>query len=1181
MKRVFIALCIIAAALAAVLAAFLGSARLQTMAAAPLLAEKFPGSEIGSVRAGLGGAEAEGLRLPLPDGTEISLKSAKIKYSLAGLISKNVDVESAQIEGLLVKLAPGAEKPLPQAAEKSAASAPAHPPKAGGETGSGPADSPSALQTLSEWAFRLGSLKADASVLAPDGSGVSAELSVSGLNIEKGLKPVSGNAQAKISAESPGFGREEISAKMSAGRARNGPKIAIELLRKNSRLAAFEGEFSADFSEGSASARADATDADFAAFKSVLGKLPQFEAAVFAKIKYSDFGKSARADGTFKIGLPSPASLSEKLGFLGPCGLSGEISGGFGGGSASVEKFSAIFSEGSKSLVSAGLSSPVKIPLPGAAAGGIPRGKIELVAVIPAKIPAHFAKNAGADLSSSGISGRLSVETDGEKVFLETLSPFAVSGLSLSKGGEDFLKNIAATLSLRARADFGGNFYAGAELTAGDSLDDSATLKISAAKSGRAVSAEASLKGSIDPFAAKIYSVANLREYRISVDSSLRARLDGKTATLEGFSFEAFDKGGRRMAKISGESAVGFDLQTKKISSKSKTLAKFEAKEFPFAPIKPFAAGVDAESVSAEGTLSMPDESSFSASANAAVKSLYYRKDGRTMLADISAKTDFEAGAALDLTRVWARVGKCEAGSGGSEWAVAGMSFEGAAKPEFAVKSAEAEASVSLPALLAQPALAQFANLSSGNASVRARAGKNSASVQVRLDNLKTRSVEGALDNVSASAELPLENGFKFSRVSAKLEANSSRGRTEASVKISGGNGALKVDADAKSAVVEDLMLLSKAFSNPNAAAAQAAGESAQTGRKKIVRPAEASPKPGQEEERADIFAAKDPKAFWDFGKKIEARARIGDVFMDSRPVLSDAEASFESDESRLALKLSKASVLGAALDGELEASFDANAEIPYKIPGMSARLKNFEASKIFADAKNPMISGVFEASISARGGGNNARHLFKYLTGAAALKSPGGVVRLLPADTAAGATADIAGTALKITGAILDKNGGAVSGVGDLIKMFSKLEYDSVDFEISRGSRTYDFEISSAVVKTPDIMLSASSGAILFNPDAPFSEYSLDIPVNIYAFDTPARKAFTAAGFAREKSEKAENAYDALSFKIYGTISKPENDLLGALLGGRRKEDSDGSANAVRELGSSIIKSLFKKKGN
>ena len=1156
MKRAFIAICILLAAIAAVLIAFLNSAALQTMAVSPVLRGKFPGSELQSVRAGLGGAEAEGLRLFMPDGAEISLKSAKIKYSLAGLLSKNADIEFAQVEGLVVKLAAGKEESAPaQEIRKPAQAAAQNQPTAKRAPEGGKENSPSALQTLSEWGFTLGSLKADAAVLAPDGSKVSAELSVANLKIEKGLKPVSGAADAKISADSPDFGREEISAKMSAGKAQNGPKIAIEILRKNSRLAAFEGEFSADFSEGSATARADASDADFAAFKSVLGKLPQFKSAVFAKIKYSGYGKSARADGSFKIDLPSPASVSEELGFLGPCGLSGELSGSIDGGSANVEKFSAIFSEGSKSLVSAELSAPVKIPLSGAASGEIPRGKIECVAAVPAKIPAHFAK--GMEFSSSDISGRLSAETDGKKIFVKTQSPFAVSGLSLSKGGEDFVKNIGATLSLSAQADFSGNFDAAAELQAGDSLDDSATLKASVRKSGESVFAEASLKGSIDPFATRIYSVANLKEYHISVDSSLRARFGGETAAIESFSFEAFDKAGKRMAKISDAGEIGFDLQTKKISAKSKTVAKFEVADFPFAPIKPFAAGVDAESVSAEGTLSMPDESSISATANASVKSLYYRKDGQTMLADISVKTDLEAGAALDLTRVWAR----------------------AAKPQFELKSAEAEASVSLPALLAQPALVKFANLSSGNASVKARADKNSASAQIRMDNLKTRSVEGALDNVTATVELPFDGGFKFSRASAKFAANSSRGRTEASVKISDGE-ILTVEADAKTAVVEDLMLLSKAFSNPNAEAAQAAAESARTGKKKIARPAEASPKPAQNGERADIFAAKDSKAFWHFGKKIDARAKIGTVFMDSRAVLSGAEASFVSDGSKLSLKLSKAGILGASLTGGLEASFDANAEIPYKIPAMSARLENFEASKIFADAKNPPASGVFEASISARGSGNNAPHLFKYLTGTATLKSAGGVLRLLSPDTAAGATADIAGTALKITGAILDKNNGAISGIGDLVKMLSKLEYESVDLKISRGSETYNFDISSAVVKTPDILLSASSGAVLFNPDAPFSDYGLDIPVNICVFDTPARRVFTSAGFAKEKSEKVENAYDALSFKIYGTVSKPENDLMQALLG-RRSKDSDGSANAVRELGSSIIKSLFKKKGN
>lgn len=99
MKRAFIAICILLAAIAAVLIAFLNSAALQTMAVSPVLRGKFPGSELQPVRAGLGGAEAEGLRLFMPDGAEISLKSAKIKYSLAGLLSKTPTLNPRRSRG--------------------------------------------------------------------------------------------------------------------------------------------------------------------------------------------------------------------------------------------------------------------------------------------------------------------------------------------------------------------------------------------------------------------------------------------------------------------------------------------------------------------------------------------------------------------------------------------------------------------------------------------------------------------------------------------------------------------------------------------------------------------------------------------------------------------------------------------------------------------------------------------------------------------------------------------------------------------------------------------------------------------------------------------------------------------------------------------------------------------------
>ena len=293
--------------------------------------------------------------------------------------------------------------------------------------------------------------------------------------------------------------------------------------------------------------------------------------------------------------------------------------------------------------------------------------------------------------------------------------------------------------------------------------------------------------------------------------------------------------------------------------------------------------------------------------------------------------------------------------------------------------------------------------------------------------------------------------------------------------------------------------------------------------------------------------------------------------------MFSDAKAVFTADESALSLNLEKADLLGSSLTAKLEAAFDAGAATPYKISALSAKIKNFESAKIFADAENPMVSGVFDAEISAYGAGNNAAHLFQYLTGEAVLKSSGGHLRLIDKNTSAGATANLAGTALKITGAILKRENNAVSGIGEIVSLFTDLKYDSVDFRLSRGSKTYDFDIVSAEIKTPDMLLSASGGEIYFNPDAKFADFRLDIPVNVALYDTPARAAFVSAGFGKKKSEKFADAYDALSFKIYGTVSKPENNLMKTLLGGNAQAESDDSREAIRKLGGSILNSLLK----
>lgn len=1168
---------IIAALVVAV--TLLTSSGLQTKIAASILSDKFPQAKIAYVKMGLSQMRADGLELPLPDGTKIDLKSATIEYSALDLLADEINVTKLLVEGAEIKLADKNKQATPSKLKnernastqtQSTGSATQNAPAKGAENIDG---QESLLKTLSAWSLFVGDLKIGAKILDASGAAIETSISLQNLNIKKGLKPVSGIAAIDVTAYAKNFAKESISARASVKEVNDGSQVAVEIKRKNSRIAAMECVFGNDFSAASSTIRLDVSDADIEALKPILGEIPSFKSSFFAKVKYADFGKTADIEGVFKNEFPNPAQLNATLDFLSACELSGEISASLQDGFVNIAKLEAIAYEGAKSIVSINLPNPVKVPLSAKNAAEIAQGNIECTIAVPSKIPAKFAK--GIDFSSSDICGKVSAAFIDGKIAVKTISPFTVSALSISKNGEDFVKNIGATLDFDLSSTLKGDFDASATLTAGDTIKDSATLKILASKIGKKITSTATLKGSIDPFATKIYSVANLEQYHISLDCLLQGTYEGQTISVEKFDFLAFDKDGKQMAKISDGGKFLFDLQNKRLESPSKILATFAAKDFPFSPIKPFAAGVDAQSVSVSGKLTIVGKSSLSLDSTAEIKSLYYKKNGETLVADISAKTLFEV-LASENGEINAQIKQITFSSGGTQCAFGNAQLETALKPSFLLKSLKADLTTSLPALLDQPSLTKFANVATGNLHVNLDVTASKITARTRIDNLKTRSAEGTLDNVSATLEAPFGKNFAVSKLVAELTAKSIRGQTDAIVKIDFSD-ILKIDFDAKSAVVEDAMLLSKAFANPNADAAKAARENAATGKRKIVRPQKAvASQKKSASKSSDIFAPKDSKAFWYIGRKIDATAKVGTILMDARPILSNANAVFKSDATSLWLDLSKASLLGSSLSGKLSASFDSSASIPYKISTFSANLKNLQAAKIFAKAKKPLVEGIFSAHISAIGSGNNASHLLQYLVGEASLTSSGGRLNLLDSETAAGATANLAGTALKITGAILKKDNNVISGAGDLISYFARLDYNSIDFKITRNSKTYNFNFDSAAVKTSDLLINAAGGEIIFNPNTSLSNYELDIPMNIFVYDTNVRKIFTSAGFAKTKSKIVKNAYAGPSFKIYGTVSNPKNNLLQVLLGRSSGENSNDSATAIRNLGGSILNSLL-----
>ena len=535
--------CVCAAAVCVAIIGIIAAAlnpSLQTKIASSVLEGKFAGAKIQKLDAGISSISVDGLELPLPDGTKIALKSAKIKYSLSGLISKKVGIDSAAFAGVEIKMPAKSEKSggvaesakkitASSSDEKSQTKAAVESPQE--ENGGG------IMQTLSQWEFELGKLEADIAVIAPDNSKASAKILASGILIENGLKPMSGTLDIEIASDSADFGKNKISAKAAVKGLEEGSKITLEVLGgRGTRVVAFEGTFFENFARAETTARVDLSDADIAPLKPVLGTIPGFKSSVFANIKYSDFGKSAQTEIVLKNELPSPSEINGSLAFLGPCEFSAEITAALKNGGVEIPKLKAYLSENSKTLLSLSLPEPVKIPLSTKSAKEIPEGKIECVAAFPSATVSRAVKNF-ADFSSSDICGKLLVEVANDKIYLKTVSPVAASGINLSKNGEVFLKNIGAKLSLSAESDFFANVKAAAELTAGDTLKESATIKATIDKNAGKIAAGLSAKGSITPFATRIYSVANLAEYGISIDLSSTATVEGETATLEKFSF--------------------------------------------------------------------------------------------------------------------------------------------------------------------------------------------------------------------------------------------------------------------------------------------------------------------------------------------------------------------------------------------------------------------------------------------------------------------------------------------------------------------------------------------------------------------------------------------------------------------------------------------------------------------
>ncbi|MFR6033450.1 MAG: AsmA family protein [Bacilli bacterium] len=240
--------------------------------------------------------------------------------------------------------------------------------------------------------------------------------------------------------------------------------------------------------------------------------------------------------------------------------------------------------------------------------------------------------------------------------------------------------------------------------------------------------------------------------------------------------------------------------------------------------------------------------------------------------------------------------------------------------------------------------------------------------------------------------------------LTADLSANSTNGSTSAKATLEQTEDT-KLDLDIKSAVFEDISLLTSAFSNPNEKAATAVAN-ANSEKVAVVRPKSLE---AVSPEQNIISDAKDEKAFWDIGRCLYANVKLGRLLKDGAAMLENLSANAECTPGNLALKDFVGKLYSAEFSGSANLSFDKSRKAPYNLANTRISLKNLESSKLFADSEKPMITGEFSAQLDLEGSGNNMKHLGAYLLGSASLSGSGGTLRLIDTSTQEGALTSIA----------------------------------------------------------------------------------------------------------------------------------------------------------------------------
>ncbi len=1170
-KLIFVVAGALLAAVVAVVA--LSSASLQTAAVSGLLKKEMEGAELKKIRLGLGSVNVSGLKIPLNGGGELYVDSAQIKFSAIALLSKEIDIESAVIDGARLDLtaakpdggipkdpatsnagvAKKNEPPQKEASKASAANGTTLPDKSANLAKADKKDA-NILEQLKKWSLRIGSFKANLAVGLANKKNF--QLGLDCGNIKVGRNITANSGRALLECESEIFKNGKLSAQADISKPSDRVELRLSAKYGAKQLFAAKGLLESDMSAGEFEASSDFKSSDIEELANLLETFPAFNSKLYAKATFADFAKKC----DFRVAMQNSVPQYKLLPKAKNIGVNADISASKDGNIFRLGKLDLYVSESGTNILSAQASRTFEFCADNFT-GEVSEGEVARVRIGNLNPGLLDGLSEGMEFSGEPLSGEFSVGLGkGNSLSIRTLKAFNAVNFSARENGKALVEKLNA--SVDADAKIGPNSKISCRLDA-DIFGNSAgkiNLKTDAdIENGKGIF-RAKLDGELKPLLEKF------GERGLSALSGMRVFAETETAyannrlKIEKFAVSIKDTKNLEILNVLLEQPLEAGLSPFKCEPAAGKIFTVKSSEIPFSILKPFVSGVDAESIKANISISAKGQGApFEAQGDAAAKRICVENKGEKLFRDIDIFGKFSCLLDLKSAALETKISEAVISDSGTPIATLSGSINTAGA---ALKNADINASVSLPRLLAQPALRGKVNILAGLAEIKASAGGNSVQTRTKISSLKIGSLEATLDTVELGADILLArdiNEADFSKldIDATLKTRSSNGASDLRAKIGiGENINAQIDAPVLSA--EDISAFAGLASGESDLqgdiidqARENAKEEILTGRRKIVRPkAPSEKKLDTAQNKQDSIARRDAKAVWDFGRNLTASAKLGKFLSSGRTVFEKFSATLEVSPSALNLKNASMFLYGASVSADLCAKFDSKNPAPYSVRNAKISAKGIDISQIFADPSDAPFTGIFDVSAVADSQGNNISHLAQFATFKASLGSRGGgSIRIIDEDSAAGATASAASTALKLAGGIFGGKVKELGGLGELVGMFTLIEYSSISAAMSRTQDNYDFSIDKALVMTPKFMLRTTNGKIFFDPNLHFTDMRMDIPVEILVSDKSLASLFKKINYCTVESD-VNGYYKGPKFSVTGTASKPENNLLQVLVG-------------------------------